>query len=310
MISANEHVHAVVVTYYPQVDWLRELLVSLAVQAAGIVVVDNTPKADLRVEALLKELSLPKIALERLGDNFGIAKALNVGIELAKVNGAKYVLLSDQDSLPSPDLISGLLRAHAEMVAKNVRVGAIGPLFTDLHTHITHPFQVEIPGKFLYGHACPTPESPLVETFTLITSGTLIPVDIFSDVGTMREDFFIDQVDNEWCHRARSRGYRLYGTSYATMSHRLGDAHLRVWFFGWRRESAYGSMRVYYRIRNFVVLCKMPHISLGWKLRGAGFWLGFLYSQVFFGRERTRSFYMAVRGLCDGLSGVLGRLSH
>jgi rhamnosyltransferase len=305
---ADSKIFAVVVTFIPKVEELLNLIETLQSQVAGIVVVDNTPHDDCRVESSRFMLEQSGGALIRLGDNFGIAKALNVGIEFAIKNGAKYVLLSDQDSMPSTSLVSGLLHAYVDLTASGVRVGAIGPSYTDLHTNINYPFQVHVPGRLLYGHASANAKNPCVETFTLITSGTLIPVDALSSVGLMREDFFIDHVDIEWCHRARASGYRLYGTSLATMCHRMGDAYLRVWFFGWRRESAYLPGRIYYRIRNFVVLCKAPYIPLGWKLRSGWFWLGFCYSHVFFGQNRLASFRMVIRGFYDGLRGQMGRI--
>jgi rhamnosyltransferase len=307
--ATNTRVFAIVVTYLPQARFLSELIAALAPQVERILVVDNTPGDDGSVEQLLSKLALPTIDLLRQGANLGIAKALNIGIECAARAGATHVLLSDQDSLPMPDMVAGLLRALGELTARGERIGAVGATFTDLHTGITFPFQVEIPGKFFYGHARADAEHPLVEVLGLITSGTLAPIGAFSEVGLMREELFIDKVDIEWCHRARASGSKLFGTSYATMLHRLGDAHLRVWYFGWRNESAYSPVRVYYQVRNFIALCKMPYISWRWKVRNGWFTFGVMYSQVFFGDDRKRSWTMALRGLWDGVRGKMGPLA-
>lgn len=300
-------VHAVVVTYLPDAALLHELLVALSPQVECVFVVDNTPQADARVENQLLALRLPNLQLTRLGENLGIARALNVGAERALQAGATHVLLSDQDSLPLPDMVAGLLRAAQELTARGVRVGAVGPTFTDMHTGITFPFQAHVPGRLFYGHVCTSAERPLVEALSLITSGILIPATVWNAVGPMREDFFIDHVDIEWSHRARVAGYKLYGTVYAIMAHRMGDAQLRVWYFGWRSESAYSPLRVYYRMRNFVVLCKLDFISTRWKLRNGWYTFGVAYSQVLFGHSRLRALRMALRGLWDGLRGRMGR---
>jgi len=299
-------IYALVVTYFPQTQPLAALLLGLAPQVERILVIDNTPIEDRRVLILINELSLPQVELLRLGTNLGIAKALNVGIERAVLAGATHVLLSDQDSQPTKAMVAGLLRAYSELVARGLRVGAVGPTFTDHHTGVTYPFQVKVPYKFLYGHALPSIEFPLIETFTLITSGTLIPVTAFADVGMMNENFFIDHVDIEWCHRARAKGFKLFGTTYATMVHHFGDAYLNVWFFGWRKESAYSPVRMYYRIRNFVVLCKAPYVPVNWKIRNGWHWLGFIYSQTVFGQQRLAAMRMAASGLRDGLRERMG----
>lgn len=305
--TADARVHAVVVTYLPDAVLLRDLLVALSTQVERVFVVDNTPQANACVENQLLAVSLPNLHLTRLGENLGIARALNVGVEQALQSGATHVLLSDQDSLPRPDMVAGLLRAEQELTARGVRVGAVGPTFTDAHTGITFPFQVDVSGKLFYGRMRTSAECPLVEALTLITSGTLIPIDAWIDVGAMREDFFIDHVDIEWSHRARAAGYKLYGTAYASMAHRMGDAQLRVWYFGWHRESAYSPLRVYYRMRNFIALCKLDFISVRWKLRSSWYWLGFIYSQAIYGSCRRQALGMALRGVWDGLHGRMGR---
>ena len=299
-------VDAVVVAYRPKADELSALLTALSPQVAHIHVVDNTPAVDAGTEQLLGALRFGNASLLRLGENLGIAKALNVGIAAAKAAGATHVLLSDQDSEPAHDMVDRLLAACASLSAQGERVGAIGPVFTDRHTGTTFPFQAAIPGKFFYGHVHPGPERPAVETMSLITSGTLVPMRVLQAVGGMREDLFIDKVDIEWCHRARAAGWKLFGAGDARMFQRMGDADLHVWFLGWRRESAYPPLRLYYQSRNYVALAKQPGIQWRWKVRSGWYTLGVVYSQVVFGRQRLQALRMAVRGFVDGARGRMG----
>lgn len=299
-------VFSVVVTYLPDSNDLRALLDALLAQTAGVFVVDNTPTSDPRVETLCATMPQQALRLIRLGDNFGIARALNVGIDAALTAGATHVLLSDQDSLPAPDMVVALLDAVNNLQCTEQAVGAVGPTYTDRNTGITFPFQTRIPGKIFYGHRSPDTAHPTVEALTLITSGTLIPVPVLRVVGAMREDFFIDNVDIEWSHRARAAGFSLYGVGAAVMFHSMGDHALRVWYFGWRQESAYSPVRVYYRIRNFVALCRLPFISWRWKLRSGWNAVGVIYTQTVFGQQRLAALRMAGRGLWDGLRGRMG----
>ena len=299
-------VFSVVVSYQPDTEVLRALLDTLLAQTTGVFVVDNTPAADQRVEALCAALPQQTLHLIRLGDNFGIARALNIGIDAALAAGATQVLLSDQDSLPAPDMVAALLAALDDLQRAGQRVGAVGPTYTDRHTGITFPFQAHIQGRVFYGHRRPDAAHPTVEALTLITSGTLVPAPVLRDVGPMREDFFIDNVDIEWCHRVRAAGYALFGVGAAVMFHSMGDQALRVWYFGWRHESAYSPVRVYYRIRNFVALCRLPFIPWRWKLRSGWNIVGVVYTQTVFGRQRLAALRMAARGLRDGLRGRMG----
>lgn len=300
---------AVVVAYQPQGETFFPLLDQLGRQVAEVVIVDNSAATDNRVVECFSESFVEngRFSVIRLGDNFGIATALNIGIEEALRRRADFILLSDQDSLPAKDMVGNLRQAYEELTAQGVMVGAVGPTFSDLNTALTFPFQVQLPGKFFYGHKMSSEEEPHVEALSLITSGSLIPREVIEAVGPMREDFFIDSVDVEWCHRARSMGYRLFGTGWAAMYQRLGEAKLRVWYLGWRYESEYGPIRSYYRLRNLVALWKLDYIDWRWKVRNVWYGLGVVYTHTFFSKKnKTEHFFMAVKGVWHGLTNRMG----
>ena len=301
-------VAAIIVAYHPRKDELQPLLDRLRSQVDEVIVVDNTPGTDNpQMAALIAATSgHADCTLIRLGENAGLARALNEGCRRALASGADFLLLSDQDSLPSENMVRELCRAYRALTDAGLQVGAVGPTYTDLHTGLTYPFQAHLPGRLFYGHQSPTGEAPHVEVLTLITSGTLIPAGAFRDAGGMREDFFIDQIDIEWCHRARSRGYRLFGTGWAAMSQRMGEAPLRVWCLRWRNESAYSPLRIYYRLRNFVAMLKLDYIDWRWKLRSSWYHLGLLYSHVFFGPRPLETLKMYFMGVWHGLRGKMG----
>lgn len=300
---------AVTVTYHPQADVFLPLLNQLLTETAHVVVVDNTPGySNPELTDLIERSINPEhCVLLRLGENMGIAKALNEGCKHSTALAADFILLSDQDSLPSEDMIRELRRAYEALTDSGLRVAAVGPTYTDLHTGLTYSFQTQSSGHIFYGHKAPTTDLPNVEALTLITSGTLIPAKVLKDVGPMREDFFIDQVDIEWCHRARSKGYRLFGTGWATMYQRMGEASLRVWYLRWRHESAYNPLRIYYRLRNFIALLKLDYIDWRWKIRSSWYTLGIVYANVLFGNSPFETMKMLLKGVWHGLRNKMGR---
>jgi rhamnosyltransferase len=299
-------VFAVVVTYLPQVQPLMTLLALLAPQVSRVLVVDNSSQDDLTTERVCRDSGCSNVEIIRLGRNLGIAKALNVGIEAARSGGATHVLLSDQDSEPAPDMVEGLLRAEVDLRRQLVRVGAIGSSFTNVNSGKLFPFHVIIKGRPFYGRRSASAEEPHVEVITLITSGTLVPMATFNEVGLMREDFFIDCVDTEWCYRARERGFLLYGTGWATMLHRMGDATLQFWFFGWIKGNVHSPLRIYYQIRNLVRLQFNGYRGIRWRIRIIWSFTAILYCHVFYGNARRASLKMVLRGLADGLRGRMG----
>lgn len=300
---------AITVAYHPEVATFSPLLECLLAQVSLVVIVDNTPgdENQVLVSLLASEADHERCRLVRLKENTGIAHAINVGLQEALAEEADFVLLSDQDSLPADDMVKNLCLAYAKLTAQDIKVGAVGPTFFDLHTSLTYPFQAQLPGKFFYGHKAPTTKEPHVEALSLITSGSLIPVEVIRAVGPMREDFFIDHVDIEWCHRARSMGYHLFGTGWARMNQCMGEAQLRVWYLYWRNESEYSPARVYYRLRNFVALSKLGFIDSRWKVRNAWFCLGIVYTHTFFAKKQNaKHLLFAIKGVWHGLINHMG----
>lgn len=302
-------VHAVIVAYRPRMAELQALLHALRPQVARLIVVDNTPRTDACWHDFDDVSVEPSLHCVRLGENVGIARALNIGIAAARQAGATHVLLSDQDSVPAPDMVRCQCAALRELTSQGYRVGAVGATFMERNTGLMLPFQVEVAGNLFYGHKLPDADHPWVEVLTLITSGVIIPVAVLNVVGCMREDLFIDNVDIEWSHRARAHGFALFGVYGARMMHTMGDRALRVWYFGWRRESAYPAERIYYRVRNFIVLCRLRYVSWPWKVRHAWTIAGVVYAHVVFGRQRAAAARAALRGVVDGILGRMRRWS-
>ena len=298
-------VTSIIVTYHPKPSELAPLLERLLLQTERVVLVDNTPGDDNPTLATLcRESIAPDRCISiRFGENLGIAKALNEGCDRAKLMGTDFVLLSDQDSLPATDMVAQLIAGYRACEQQYSNIAAIGPSYTDMHTELTYPFQSQKPGDIFYSHAVPTPEHPYIETLSLITSGTLIPLSVLQRVGPMREDFFIDQVDIEWGMRAIHLGFRLIGCGPARMYQRMGENSVRVWYFGWRNESLYSPLRLYYRLRNFIALFKDRRIDWRWKVRSSWYTLGLIYTHAVFAPQRYKSIRFALGGVMDGIRG-------
>ncbi|WP_051230492.1 glycosyltransferase family 2 protein [Haliea salexigens] len=300
---------SIVVTYHPKRAELAPLLEQLLAQTAAVFLVDNTPGEENQLLAsICLESSAPeRCIVTRFGENLGIARALNEGCERALKTDMDFVLLSDQDSLPAADMVATLKKCYDVCHRRLGKVAAVGPTYTDTYTGLTYPFQSQKEGKLFYSHTIPSEEDPYVEALSLITSGSLIPASVLTQVGMMREDFFIDQVDIEWGMRARHLGFRLIGCGPARMYQSMGEDAIRVWYFGWRHESLYRPLRIYYRLRNFVILLKDPKIDWRWKVRSSWYSLGLIYTHTIFGPQRIQSTGTAVRGLLDGIRNRMGK---
>lgn len=250
---------AVVVTYRPDLATLAALLRALASQqVASTVVVDNGSAIDLAgwLPASLRR----DVIVIALAHNRGIAAAHNVGIARAKERGADYVVLFDQDSLPQEGMIAALLSVAERLRAEGVRLACVGPRYVDPRHDNPPPF-LRVEGLRLKRLGCEG--DPVVAVDYLVSSGSLIPLDVLARVGPMREDLFIDYVDIEWGLRARHLGYQSFGVCAARMTHSLGEAPVR-WFS--RRVPVHTPLRHYYHFRNAILLYRLPWVPWTWKL--------------------------------------------
>jgi rhamnosyltransferase len=241
-----------------------------------------------------------------LGANAGIGAAQNAGIREAVAQGWAFVLLLDHDSLPADDMVEHLLIARQSLLATGIRVAAVGPVTVDSRTGAQSAF-VCFDGIRIGRRAC-LPGMTAVEADFLIASGMLIAIDVLEDVGGMSEDLFIDHVDTEWCLRARSKGYAMFGVCDARLQHTLGDRVVRIWLGRWREVSVHSPARHYYVFRNTVLMLRRTPMPFAWKvahvLRLAQF---FVFFGVFCASRAERIRYM-VRGIADGLRNRRGAI--
>jgi rhamnosyltransferase len=236
---------------------LDAVIAAVVRQVGDVVVIDNASSD----AADLAELAAGyDVEIVRQASNLGLSAAQNVGIAWARQRGAEYALLLDQDSVPASDMVERLLDGLQRARSANLRVAALGPRFRDSRDGQDFPFiEVHFPSsKKLW---CDAGGSDIVTDF-LISSGSLIPLAVLDDVGGMEEGLFIDNIDMEWCFRARSRGYVLIGVCSALMAHELGED--RAALFGGYQQVVHSPTRLYFIMRNRVLLYRRPYTPRTW----------------------------------------------
>ncbi|MGH8629967.1 MAG: glycosyltransferase family 2 protein, partial [Burkholderiales bacterium] len=100
--------------------------------------------------------------------------------------------------------------------------------------------------------------------------------------------------------------YRLLGVCAARMSHRLGERAVRLRAIESRPFYVHGPARYYYTFRNSLLLYRLPHAPLRWKLADAGRLLMLLGAIAVFAPPRLQNIQAAFRGLADGIRGRAG----
>lgn len=241
-----------------------------------------------------------------LGANFGVAAGHNRGIEWARRHGFKYVVLFDQDSEPSPNMVKVLLAAHRR-ASLTMRIAAVGPRYTDRCRGFSSYF-VRF-GRLKFRRLYCTAPRQVIRADFLISSGALFALEAIEEIGSMDERLFIDHVDTEWFLRAHSKGFVALGVCDAEMKHALGSKTIRISWPLERHIPVHSPLRNYYMVRNSILLMKRSYAPMRWRINDAfrlcacfGFFLLFLPARLM----RIR---MLGRGMAHGMAGRSGPYS-
>ena len=234
MLNKDE-VLALVVSYEGGEELVATVL-ALRPQVGHVLIVDNGSGPNTRV-VLDKLAAQREISVKLLNTNRGIGAALNVGIAFAKAAGFNWVLTMDQDSTASKCFMTAFSAALDSLGNKVVLTPAI----------VNH------------GVALRREES--VESVSYaITSGNLLPLLLFDEVGLYDEGMFVDCIDFDFSLRLRRGGYRIYRVPTAVLNHRLGEA-AEVPRWARRFYSRHSPTRRYYMYRNYCYLAERYLLS-------------------------------------------------
>ncbi|MFV0170305.1 glycosyltransferase family 2 protein [Empedobacter falsenii] len=251
----KKKITAIIITYNPEVDLLIRQFNSLVNQVDQIIYVDNHSSIQFK-----EQLISDKIKFIFNNENFGLGKAQNQGINLAFKEGASHVILFDQDSIADQDLVKELINTEKQFVNNNIKVALIGPaIYNNYNNPPTIAKVVKTLGWSIIQEYL---NKSVVEVAYCIASGSLISKEAFINVGDINEDLFIDALDLEWCLRAKSKGYKILQNPSAKIFHQLGNGSND-------KILSHSTKREFYICRNNILLIKMKHIPLGYRIRKA-----------------------------------------
>ncbi|MGE6334163.1 glycosyltransferase family 2 protein [Stenotrophomonas sp. NPDC077659] len=291
---------AVIVTYGPDPALLPRVVDSVLQQVGHLVVFDNG-SGEVDVAALLGGRA--GVSLVASPHNVGLGCALNRAYETAATLGYDHVLLMDQDSVLAPGMVDVLWTALTEL-AQSGPVAAVGPQFRDSRSGVLAPF---VRFGFPLNHKLRGGPGQRVSCDFLITSGSLVPMKALHAIGPMDEGLFIDNLDMDWCFRAKRAGYALYGICDAQMSHSIGEELLPS------RAKPDGVIvhkpfRLYFIMRNRVLLYARAYTPRVWIAQDIPRLLLKLVGNGLFLAPRWVRLRFMLKGLWDGMRGVTGGL--
>lgn len=299
----NKKVFVVLVTYNPEMGKLIKCVNSLKEQVEKIIIVDNTPSNNKKFN--FKEND--NIEIIYLYNNYGIAYAQNIGINKAINYGAEFILTSDQDTLYPDNYIEKMLEEYYRY-SNSMRIAAIAPIFKDINSNSIIKVCEKNKNKI---KVINQQEIFLKEIFIVshvISSGMLIPVNVFNNIGLMNDRYFIDWVDTEWCFRALVKNYIIIQSPKIIINHNLGDKSKKILNY---KITIHNNIRKYYRVRNAVYML-LHENNLKYYMKKYIFisLVKMIISHFYFSEIRYKEIYNKYLAIKDAVINNMGKYNH
>lgn len=216
-----------IVTLYNPEQWVLDNIRSYLFSTEKLFVMDNSVDADRHLVDQIKSLN-KEICYFHNNQNDGIALAVNRAAVIANDHGFSHALIMDQDSSFDRSEITNYLDRVAVDVENNKNIVLFGASMSESR---------EVSDTL----NCP-----------VMTSGSLIDIKVFIEIGMYNERLFIDEVDHEFSLRVLNSGFLIKRYHDVHIHHKLGE-EISV-----GRESfrLYPPFRYYYFTRNYLYLKK------------------------------------------------------
>lgn len=271
----------VVVLYNPSNIQIKNIENSLSF-LDKIYVIDNSI-------AIHNVYNSKKIIYYSQNENMGIAKALNIGCELAIQDGFKWVLTMDQDSVFKKETIAEL----CDYIENNETE----------KTYIVSPW---LNTRLL---DC-KPTEKISHPTDVMTSGSIMNLELYKKIGGFKEWLFIDGVDIAYCYDANRMGYHIDRLNNVDIDHSLGD--IKIYKLFWKKFlcTNHNYIRKYYMQRNYCYLREE------YKYDGYDFdnmpiaFKGIIFRIILFENDKIRKIRNVIRGRIDYIRGIKGKYPY
>jgi len=278
---------ATVILYHPDYSFLKNIK-SYINAVEKLYIVDNTEN---HKSGLIKSIQEFKNTVYlHDGENKGIAARLNQVSNLAITDGFDWLLTMDQDSIFQNEMLTDYLHCTGKYREKET----------------VSMFGINFSQKEYDNRNCNS-----AQVNHLITSGSIINLQLFNIIGGFDEKLFIDEVDFEYCLSSVSKGYRIIQFPNIFLNHHLGRITYNRSFKTSKitPRTLHSPERIYYITRNFFYvkskykMAFMNDINSRRKI-----FLNRIKNNVLYNKERLRTIKFIVKGFLDFKKGRMGKL--
>jgi rhamnosyltransferase len=288
--SSIHDIGGIVVSFNSGVSLLTTIK-AVTEQVDTLIIVDNgSDDETLKTLEIVEAQHLAKVL--RLDRNYGIAFALNRGVEILLLENVNWIVTFDQDSTPINSMVKNML----EFAGLN-KQSSSPPL---LSPSILYDCEESTCSD---KHGCKT--IPVA-----ITSGNMVSSTLFKKIGLYDEDLFIDSVDFDFCLRARLAGYQILRVNSAVLKHKLGDS-TKYYLLGVTFQTyTHSPLRRYYIMRNHLYLQEKYLYNFPYLFLKKNFFIVVMIMQIIlFDSEKISNLKMMMIGISHYLKRIKGQFT-
>ena len=183
--------------------------------------VDNG-STDGSVDAI--QLLYPEIMVIQTGANLGYAGGNNVGLRWALAQGAEYLLILNNDTVVSADLLSAFVHSAKSLPAGSILGARIyfydkpdtlwfaGGFWRSAENSVAH---------LGYGEVDCVDTNYAAEVDFVTGAALFADAATFRQVGLLDEQFFLTFEETDWCYRAKALGHQCRVVNEAKLWHKV-----------------------------------------------------------------------------------------
>ncbi|WP_026516520.1 glycosyltransferase [Butyrivibrio sp. MC2021] len=215
MVFADIKIGMISVLYNPSEDMVKSIFLN-ARGADKLVIIDNSDFSNKKLIDSFNSQSIDFVYIPNYR-NAGLAKAINMGMQIICSLKMDWCLIFDQDS----KIANNILREYKNVIEKNKtkKIGIIGP-------------------QHIYDNRKLLPIHGTKKKRWLMLSGNLINVNAYIAIGGFNEGFFLDGLDVDYDYRLIEHGYSIVQCLGAAIYHCPGK----------RKSISLGTRKLYYGV--------------------------------------------------------------
>lgn len=270
---------ATIIIYDPNWNRLKKAIYAIGKQVDRLVLFENGIFGTSEyIQNNIKALST-NIEVRTALENMGIAAALNKVCEYAMGNDVKWIVTLDQDSIVADNFIDEYKKS---IWLNSDKCMAYVPTVIDEN----YPDEKHIPKK-------------KEDLMFSITSGMMIDLEYFKELGGFNERLFIDFVDFDYCIRGYNNNFFIKEVPTTYIMHQLGDMSVKNIMGKTLRLTNHSPYRNYFYVRNGIYLmityCNKYSMDILYKV------IRKILLVLLFQKYKKENFFKMCKGVLDAV---------